>query len=167
MTSPTCREPRTRPTLVLEQFKATGQLPAVETVESLDGLMSGAGRNDYLAMLAYLPDTPDVREALSLLRCRLTEKYGIPTTAGFGPRYLSLHRPTAQRRPQHGNFSAVHRRPPGGTADTRLLLFPLAPWPMPSPPGTCKPCGLWAGARTGYIWDRNRRAGIRKLAAQL
>ena len=74
--------------LVLEQFESTGQLPEVVSVDSLERLMSQARSDDYLAILAYLPDTPAVREALFLLRCRLAEKYGIPTTAGFGPRYL-------------------------------------------------------------------------------
>ena len=74
--------------LVLEQFESTGRLPEADREDSLERLMSQARVGDYLAILAYLPDMPEVQEALSLLRCRLAEKYGIPTTAGFGPRYL-------------------------------------------------------------------------------
>ena len=74
--------------LVLGQFEATGALPQVEAVESIGQLMSLATPGDYLAILAYLPDTPDVTLALENLRRKLTEKFGVPTTAGFGPRYL-------------------------------------------------------------------------------
>ena len=88
LTNPMFREPRTRRDLVLEQFEASGRLPRTEAVESVGQLMARAGAGDYLAILAYLPDTPEVTAALKELRRRLTEKYGIPTTAGFGPRYL-------------------------------------------------------------------------------
>ena len=74
--------------LVLEQFEASGRLPRTEAAESVEQLMARAGAGDYLAILAYLPDTPEVTAALKEFRRRLTEKYGIPTTAGFGPRYL-------------------------------------------------------------------------------
>ncbi len=74
--------------LVLEQYTGTGRLPQVEAMQSLNGLMSLANPGDYLAILAYLPDDKDVRLGLARFRQRLTEKYGIPTTAGFGPRYL-------------------------------------------------------------------------------
>ena len=73
---------------VLDQFKSTGRLPRAEAVKSVDNLMSQSNQGDYLAILAYLPDTPEIASALASLRRSLTEKYGIPTTAGFGPRYL-------------------------------------------------------------------------------
>ena len=73
---------------VLDQFRSAGELPRVDVVESVDRLMSQSGAGDYLAILAYLPDVPEVTGALQKLRRALTEKHGIPTTAGFGPRYL-------------------------------------------------------------------------------
>ena len=74
--------------IVLEHFGAQGKLPSVEATASAEGLGALAHAGDYLAILAYLPDTEGVCRALAEFRQRFTEKYGIPTTAGFGPRYL-------------------------------------------------------------------------------
>ena len=74
--------------LVLQHLAHTGKLPQIEAVDSLEDLMAKALPGDYLALLAYLPDNREVCEAITCLRKRLTERYGIPTTAGFGPRYL-------------------------------------------------------------------------------
>ncbi len=73
---------------VLEQYQASGALPEMGWSESAGELLSSAMPGDYLAILAYLPDTLEVSTALDLLRRRIAEKYGIATTAGFGPRYL-------------------------------------------------------------------------------
>lgn len=74
--------------LVLEQFTTTGHLPSIETGEAMGNLLGKAKSGDYLAILAYLPDNEEVCSALAQLRLRLTQKLGIPTTTGFGPRYL-------------------------------------------------------------------------------
>ena len=74
--------------LVLQHLADTGELPRVEAMDSVERLMSVARSGDYLAILAYLPDSREVCQAMTYLRKRLTERYGIPTTAGFGPRYL-------------------------------------------------------------------------------
>ena len=74
--------------LVLQHLADTGELPRVDAVDSVESLMSRALPGDYLAILAYLPDNPEVCQAMTQFRKRLTERYGIPTTAGFGPRYL-------------------------------------------------------------------------------
>lgn len=74
--------------LVLKHLAETGELPCLQATESVESLMSKARAGDYLAILSYLPDTGEVHRAMAHLRQRLSEKYGIPTTAGFGPRYL-------------------------------------------------------------------------------
>ena len=43
---------------------------------------------DYLALLAYLPRTPEHAGKLQDLRLRLRDRHGVATTVGFGPRYL-------------------------------------------------------------------------------
>lgn len=73
---------------VLDEFSSTGSLPALENENSLRELLSGAEPGDYLAILSYLPDRPSINRELRLLRHRITDKFGVPTTAGFGPRYL-------------------------------------------------------------------------------
>ncbi len=74
--------------LVLGQFEATGALPQVGAADSAGQLVSLVTPGDYIAILAYLPNTPEVTLALESFRKKLTEKCGVPTTAGFGPRYL-------------------------------------------------------------------------------
>ena len=74
--------------LVLRHLADTGELPRINAVASVESLMSSTLPGDYLALLAYLPDNQDVCQAITRFRKRLTERYGIPTTAGFGPRYL-------------------------------------------------------------------------------
>ncbi len=74
--------------LVLQHLEDTGALPRVDAMQSVESLMSMAESGDYLAILAYLPDNREVCQAVTFFRQQLTEKYGIPTTAGFGPRYL-------------------------------------------------------------------------------
>ena len=44
--------------------------------------------DDYLAILAYVPQTPENDAMLNALRSAILEKYRIPTTLGYGPRYL-------------------------------------------------------------------------------
>ena len=53
---------------VLRQYEASGRLPDAEATSSLQELLSQSGRGDYLAIMAYLRQTPDVVRALELLR---------------------------------------------------------------------------------------------------
>ena len=55
---------------------------------SLDDLLSHMKPGDYLAILAYIPQTPENEAALSQFRRALLTERGIPTTLGYGPRYL-------------------------------------------------------------------------------
>ncbi len=73
---------------VLQEYQSSGHLPEVETGHSIDGLLTEARQNDYLAIMAYMRQTPDVDEALAALRRKAMEKYHIVATAGYGPRLL-------------------------------------------------------------------------------
>ena len=55
---------------------------------SLQGLLAGARSGDYLSIMAYVWQTPAVDGALAVLRHRVTQRYGIATTFGYGPRFL-------------------------------------------------------------------------------
>lgn len=75
---------------VLEQWQRDGKLP---TARSDDGaklarLLDASQPGDYLAIMAYLPDTEAVRENVHELRQRVMAKYRIATTMGYGPRFL-------------------------------------------------------------------------------
>jgi len=73
---------------ILKQFQSTQTLPAVECATSIQSLMAGAVKGDYCAVMAYIEQTCSTDEQLRLLRQKITTRYKIPTTAGYGPRYL-------------------------------------------------------------------------------
>ena len=73
---------------VLGQFQDSGKLPAMEDPAPIGELLANAGPGDYLAIMAYVPQTPGVDQALDALRRRVTERHGIATTLGYGPRFL-------------------------------------------------------------------------------
>ena len=73
---------------VLGQYQSSGSLPDTSASLSLPELLSGSRPGDYLAIMAYVRQTHEVDEALEYLRRRVTERYGIATTLGYGPRFL-------------------------------------------------------------------------------
>lgn len=101
---------------VLARYQAAGALPAGEKGETgaaPAALLRQAKPGDYLAILAYLPDTPEVSGALHSLRRQVAHRYGIATTAGFGPRYLHSTGQLHKGGPDSGLFlllTADHRQ---------------------------------------------------------
>ena len=73
---------------VLGQFEASGKLPAMEDSAPVGTLLEQASAGDYLVIMAYIPQSPGVDTALDDLRRRVTKRYGIATTMGYGPRFL-------------------------------------------------------------------------------
>ncbi|MQY81409.1 MAG: glucose-6-phosphate isomerase, partial [Dehalococcoidia bacterium] len=73
---------------ILQEYVASGHLPQVGTAESFSELLTKAERGKYLAIMPYLRQTPGTDKALSELRQKVTERYGIATTLGYGPRFL-------------------------------------------------------------------------------
>ncbi|MCH7737955.1 MAG: glucose-6-phosphate isomerase [Chloroflexi bacterium] len=73
---------------VLGQFEGSGKLPAMEDSVHIGKLLDMAVPGDYLVIMAYIRQTPEVDLALDALRRRVTERYGIATTMGYGPRFL-------------------------------------------------------------------------------
>ena len=73
---------------VLAQFQASGKLPQMEASGPLKSLLTQAEPGDYLAIMAYIRQTPEVDQALAALRRRVMERHGIATTLGYGPRFL-------------------------------------------------------------------------------
>ncbi len=73
---------------VLKEYQSSGSLPQMNGGISPDSLLAEAGPGQYLAILAYLNQTPEMDQALTELRARLMKRYRIATTMGYGPRYL-------------------------------------------------------------------------------
>jgi transaldolase/glucose-6-phosphate isomerase len=64
---------------------AAADAPALQA--AIDRWLEGAGPGDYITLQAFLPAAPEVRSALAGLRADLAAT-GLPTTLGFGPRFL-------------------------------------------------------------------------------
>lgn len=72
----------------LRQFDKDGIAPGIEPQSSLAELLDAAKPGDYLAILAYMEQTPQTDAAFADLRASIAARHGIPTTLGYGPRYL-------------------------------------------------------------------------------
>lgn len=75
---------------VLNRWEQERRLPdsRSDDASKLAGLLSNSRAGDYLAIMAYLPDTDAIREAMQGLRRRAMAEYHIATTMGYGPRFL-------------------------------------------------------------------------------
>jgi transaldolase/glucose-6-phosphate isomerase len=61
---------------------------ASDAVAALHHLLDGARPDDYVALTAYLRETPGTEDALQAIRRRLRDGLHLATTLGYGPRYL-------------------------------------------------------------------------------
>jgi glucose-6-phosphate isomerase/transaldolase/glucose-6-phosphate isomerase len=73
---------------VLEEFRASGNLPQTGKSWSFTDLLAGADSGRYLAIMAYLGRNQGFEEIIRRLRREVTEHHSIPTTFGYGPRFL-------------------------------------------------------------------------------
>jgi len=73
---------------LLKEFQKTQHLPHLQSCDYPDQWLGQAKKGDYLAIMAYLKQTPAVDRALAEFRERIIKKYHIATTLGYGPRFL-------------------------------------------------------------------------------
>ena len=56
--------------------------------EAMNGVVEASASGRYVALCAFLPESPDLTDAFSNLRQGITRITGMATTFGYGPRYL-------------------------------------------------------------------------------
>ena len=78
----------------------------------LSEVLASLRAGDYLALLAYLPRTPEHAAVLQELRLRLRDRHGVATTVGFGPRYLHSTGQLHKGGPPSGVFVQIVRDEP-------------------------------------------------------
>ncbi len=76
-----------------ERKRRAEPAPSSEDSPSADGarlreFLRTAKPGDYLAILSFLPRTPELDQAVESLWMRLADTCGVVTTLGYGPRYL-------------------------------------------------------------------------------
>lgn len=92
---------------VLQECQISGRLPAVKVASSLGDLLAEVRQGNYLAIMAYIRQTPEVDEALADICRKVMEKYHIVTTCGYGPRLLHSTGQLHKGGPNTGLFLQV------------------------------------------------------------
>ena len=72
----------------LDNFESDGRTLDLCPHGSPSTLADDAKQGDYIAVLAYVEQTAETDRALNRLISALTARYRVPTTLGYGPRYL-------------------------------------------------------------------------------
>ena len=72
----------------LDRFESGGLSPDLSPCGSLSTLVADVRHGDYIAILAYVEQTAETDRAVGKLRSALSARYRVPTTLGYGPRYL-------------------------------------------------------------------------------
>ncbi len=89
-----------------------------ESADKLAGLLDAADEGDYIAILAFLPHTDGIDDALRRMREALLHRYRLATTLGHGPGYLHSTGQLHKGGPNNGIFLLLT------TPHTRDVLIP-------------------------------------------
>ena len=80
---------------------------AVPDTLALDALLDGVGAGDYVAIQAYVPRTAESDARLQAARLKLRDRLRVPTTVGYGPRFLHSTGQLHKGGPDSGRFIQV------------------------------------------------------------
>jgi transaldolase/glucose-6-phosphate isomerase len=80
--------PEEKPALVKGTLSVYAEDAAPTVVETLDRFLAQATPGDYVALMAYLSETPAIDQALQVIRLKLRDRLKLATTLGYGPRFL-------------------------------------------------------------------------------
>ncbi len=89
---PNVTESKNNTRRLLEEFERTGAFSSEQssrsTYSQVNKFLRQSQPGDYIAIQAYLPYGDAVAQRLHQLRMAIREKYGVPVTVGYGPRFL-------------------------------------------------------------------------------
>jgi len=72
----------------LAQYETTGALPPLEDEGDFAALLDSAVEGDSLALMSFTDAAPELDAAFDALRRAALERRHLPTTLGYGPRFL-------------------------------------------------------------------------------
>jgi len=81
------------------------------TAAELDRFLAAVRPGDYLALMAYLPPTPQNDRRLGAVRARLRDRLKVATTLGYGPRFLHSTGQLHKGGLPVGHFLQITERP--------------------------------------------------------
>jgi hypothetical protein len=85
--------------------------PAASPAE-LERFLAGIHPGDYLAIMAYLPPTPENDRRLAAIRLGLRNRLKVATTLGYGPRFLHSTGQLHKGGPPIGHFLQITQPSP-------------------------------------------------------
>ena len=94
----------------LREYVRRGRLPEMAPEGSLAGLLDKSAAGDYLSIMAFVQQTPDMDRMIAGLRRRAMEEHRIATTASYGPRYLHSTGQLHKGGPNSGLFLQITSR---------------------------------------------------------
>ena len=80
------------------------------TAAELDAFLAAIRPGDYLAVMAYLPPTPQNDRRLAAARGTLRDRLKVATTVGYGPRFLHSTGQLHKGGPPVGHFLQITER---------------------------------------------------------
>jgi glucose-6-phosphate isomerase len=86
--------------------KRSAPSPAASAAE-LERFLAGIKPGHYLAIMAYLPPTPENDRRLAAIRLRLRDRLRVATTLGYGPRFLHSTGQLHKGGPPEGHFLQI------------------------------------------------------------
>lgn len=91
-----------------KQVLAGGQGPAAAaSAADVAAFLAAIRPGDYLALMAYLPPTPQNDRRLAAVRVRLRDRLRVATTLGYGPRFLHSTGQLHKGGPPVGHFVQI------------------------------------------------------------
>lgn len=89
--------------------KGSTPSPAASAAEA-EKFLAAVKPGDYLAIMAYLPPTPENDRQLAAIRLRLRDRLKVATTLGYGPRFLHSTGQLHKGGPPVGHFLQITER---------------------------------------------------------
>ena len=84
---PDVGQAKERTDALLAEYASSGRLPDVDSLDLYD-VVARAGPGRYLAIVAFVEQTPETDAALATLRSAFMDRYRVATTVVYGPRFL-------------------------------------------------------------------------------
>ncbi|NPV05955.1 MAG: bifunctional transaldolase/phosoglucose isomerase [Syntrophaceae bacterium] len=82
------RLPHEEPSLRFGGIEVYGPVKGADTMSALESFLEDIPRGGYISIMAWLPPTDETDVLLQIFRTRLRDRYRVPVTVGYGPRFL-------------------------------------------------------------------------------
>jgi glucose-6-phosphate isomerase len=82
------RLPEEAPALSFGGVEVYGNVKGKDTVSALESFLEETAPGGYIAVMAYVNPTDETDILLQVFRTRLRDRYRVPVTVGYGPRFL-------------------------------------------------------------------------------